>query len=559
MSTITGGNFMKTFNKLTIAISLCVIQGTATLCAGDKIDALETPSAVSTFESTGITCPFKGDDNKNAVCNVKYRIKGEKVWKEGFPLWRDDKRKEFRGSLVHLSPGTSYDVRLEPQDPDGAPAPKSLTVKTWSEKFPIAKTVTISGEALKNGYIISESGSADGYILYKTAPGTSIDVTNKADTCIKVAAHHIIISGMTLKGAKKHAIRIMSGHDIVIEKCDISKWGSINKDGWGVNMHCAIYSNHRPLARVIIQRNKIHHPRSDANNWSEARAGRKTNHPIGPQVVGFWDSTGNHVMRYNHIYSDPEHYYNDIFGCGANFSLKGFPNADTDIYGNILENSWDDAIETEGANNNVRVWGNYIENVYKAHASRVTSIGPLYIWRNVCIMGYRNPGNQSSASYHKSGGRKARWDNGVFVFQNTAVMPHGKKVVGSGTRGIEGAMRYTTTANNILNVEKSIICELKKKIGNRFLNDLCSGSKRNINFALEATPIKGSPKFTSKFGLNRKTGKGIFCQTPDSPGYNRGIKLPNFNSDVPDGKPDLGAHEAGTPPMEFGPNAYLTK
>ena len=67
---------MMTFDKLTIAISLSMILGTATLFAGDKIDALETPSAVSTFESTGITSPFKGDDNKNAVCNVGYNKPG---------------------------------------------------------------------------------------------------------------------------------------------------------------------------------------------------------------------------------------------------------------------------------------------------------------------------------------------------------------------------------------------------------------------------------------------------------------------------------------------------
>jgi hypothetical protein len=558
MSTITGGNFMKTFNKLTIAISLSVILGTTTLCAGDKIDALETPSAVSTFESTGITCPFKGDDNKNAVCNVKYRVKGGKAWKEGFPLWRDDKRKEFRGSLVHLSPDTSYDVRLEPQDPDGAPAPKSLTVKTWSENFPIAKTITIP--AGSKTFNITESGTPKGYVLYTAPKGKNIlDVKNKEEFCININASYVIIRGMVLKGATEHIINIIAGHDIVIENSEFTQWGSDAGDGFAKHMCSAIYANTQSLKRVIIQRNTIHDPLYGANNWTQSRPGKRTNHPLGPQAISFWNSEGNHVFRYNHVYSSPGHYYNDIFGCGANASLRGFPNANTDIYGNILEGSWDEAIETEGANNNVRVWGNYVENAYKAHATRVTSIGPLYIWRNICIMGYRSPGDQISAAFHKSGGRDGHWDNGVFTFHNTAVMPRGKKVAGSGTRGVEGAMRYTTTANNILNVEKSIISELKKKIGNRFLNDLCSGKNTRVELALEATPIKGSPKFTSKFGLNRKTGKGIFCQTPDSPGYNRGIKLPNFNSDVPDGKPDLGAHEAGTPPMEFGPKAYLTK
>ena len=544
-----------TTRKVTITVLALVLSTVS--WAGNLIE-LKTPVAVNTFESSGITCPFQNDDNKNAVCQVKYRIKGNNQWQAGFPLWRDDKRQEFRGSLVKLKPDTLYEVKLEVADPDGSVPAKIFTVKTWSEKFPIAKTVVISGKALNDGYLISESGNAKGYILYKTAPGAVIDVANRKATCITVAAHHIIIRGMTLKGAKSHAIRISSGSDIIIEQCDISNWGSKLKDGWAKNMDCAVYSNHRPLARVIIQRNKIHHPRYNSNNWKEPRPASNNNpHPAGAQAVGFWDSTGNHVIRYNHVYSDPDHYYNDIFGCGANFSEKGFPNANTDIYGNILEHCWDDAIETEGANNNVRVWGNYIENAYKAHASRATSVGPLYIWRNVCIIGYRNPNIQKGAAFHKSGGYRGRWDNGVFVFHNSAIMPSGKKVAGSATRGIEGAMLYTMTANNILNVEKSIISEIRKKKSNRLLNDLCSGKNYGMGFVKTVTSIKGNPKFTAKFGINRKTGKGVFYQTPASPGYNRGIKLPGFNSDVPDGKPDLGAHEADTPPMEFGPKAFL--
>ena len=47
-------------------------------------------------------------------------------------------------------------------------------------------------------------------------------------------------------------------------------------------------------------------------------------------------------------------------GEGENFSSVGFPHADTDIYGNIIMNCWDDGIESEGGNRNVRIWGNYM-------------------------------------------------------------------------------------------------------------------------------------------------------------------------------------------------------
>ena len=53
------------------------------------------------------------------------------------------------------------------------------------------------------------------------------------------------------------------------------------------------------------------------------------------------------------------------------------------MYGNIIRHVWDDAIEAEGSNNNVRIWGNYMDQTATGVASTSTVAGPLYIWRNV--------------------------------------------------------------------------------------------------------------------------------------------------------------------------------
>src|SRR5262249_8861446 len=76
-------------------------------------------------------------------------------------------------------------------------------------------------------------------------------------------------------------------------------------------------------------------------------------------------------------------YFEDAIGGGENFSDRGFPNADSDVYGNRIQHTWDDAIESEGANRNVRVWGNYMDSTTTGVASSSTSVGPLYIFRNV--------------------------------------------------------------------------------------------------------------------------------------------------------------------------------
>jgi len=49
------------------------------------------------------------------------------------------------------------------------------------------------------------------------------------------------------------------------------------------------------------------------------------------------------------------HGFNDGIGSGTNYSFQGSPNRDFDIYGNLIANCWDDAIEREGANRNVRI------------------------------------------------------------------------------------------------------------------------------------------------------------------------------------------------------------
>jgi hypothetical protein len=58
--------------------------------------------------------------------------------------------------------------------------------------------------------------------------------------------------------------------------------------------------------------------------------------------------------------------------------------------------------------------------------------------------------------------------------------------------------------------------------------------------------IRGVPIYDPGNGDNE------FALAPDSPGYDAGVRIPNFNDDFTGKAPDMGAHEAGTerePPM----------
>jgi len=70
------------------------------------------------------------------------------------------------------------------------------------------------------------------------------------------------------------------------------------------------------------------------------------------------------VCRYNRVYGSSGHYYNDGIGGYQNESVNGAASNDSDIYGNIVSEVWDDAIESDGGNRNVRIFGNTLTNVH---------------------------------------------------------------------------------------------------------------------------------------------------------------------------------------------------
>src|SRR6185436_4367629 len=170
------------------------------------------------------------------------------------------------------------------------------------------------------------------------------------------------------------------------------------------------------LVRVTVQRNRMHDPRYSANSWTDG-------HPAGPQAITFSYCGGNHVFRWNEIYSTGANRFNDGMGGEDNFTTTGFPNADSDIYGNRITQTWDDGIEAEGGNRNVRIWGNYLDRTATGIATTVTSKGPVYIFRNVWSRNqfYQNVSTDADERQplFKSGSDSSLGDGRRYLFHNT--------------------------------------------------------------------------------------------------------------------------------------------
>ncbi len=526
--------------------------------------AAQTPFAVPTYHCLGIYwSPIGGTSNKDVL--VEFRKQDDTDWRQGLNMayhpiseTTNDKA-DYRGSIVNLFPNTSYEIKLTLE---GTATTETFIAKTWNENFPEGETINVASQ--NTTYKINQSGTPTAYRVYDGG-GNTIDVEHKYYYCIEVDASYVILRNFNLKGAgdtlvmdswpPRSAILLYDGvTDIVIEDCDISDWGTHNTDATvphqGENYESAIYSR-RDVARITIQRNKFHHPTFQSNSWKDGV------HPNGPQCITLFDSKGNHVIRYNEGWSDIDHYFNDVIGAGENASYEGFPGDDSDIYCNYFANSWDDGIEAEGANQNVRIWNNYITNTLMAIANAATSIGPLYVWRNVSHISYSPPPNWTYFNFMKMGyASGVEWMTGnMYVFHNTIYNVGDQGYDGLGGEG--RVIRHCTSRNNILSVRNessNSIAIDSESLDNDFDYDL---HNRSVPGGSEDNGVNWTPTFVSGSGFDFSTKTGNFQLEPFSSGFDEGEHIPNFSDGYRGSAPDMGAHEKGWDNIVYGVNAVF--
>lgn len=459
---------------------------------------------------------------------------------------------DYRGSIVHLQPGTTYEVELTLA---GTATTSRLETRTWSEKYPEGEVVKVPGG--DQTLVITEGGKPDAWRVYDGG-GSTIDVVHLQNSCITVNASYVILRNFTLKGAGAKAnqnklsvgaISVESGHDIVIEGCDISGWGRFNpKTGFGFNGDSAVLCRNRDTARIVVQRCRLHHPSEDSNNWFEPV---KSSHPAGPQAISFFDTAGNHVIRYNECVSDPEHMFNDPIGGGANGSYRGAPGPDSDIYNNLVTHAWDDGLEVEGGGRNVRVWDNYVSRAANMIANAATSIGPLYIWGNVVGRCQVTP-EQAGYEFIKMGNAGGvKWQTGhQYIFHNTVFSEDG--LLPTGGLGGNRIITHTISRNNILQVRavtNRSISSGEQNIDNDFDFDLFNG---RVPEADEKHGVQGVPVYVAGAGFDAQAKTGSFQLAHGSPGVDVAQAIPNFTPPFTGKSPDIGAHQRGEPPLTYG-------
>jgi len=528
----------------------------------------KNPYAVTTFECAGIYFKTK----EAGACNIRYKPVNADSWKKGLDLVYDSRDGEYRGSIIRLNPDTEYQAELITSS-----GKASLKFKTRSDVFPVGKTTILTEGESDKTIKITESGTPDAYHLV-TIPEkskTTLNLKNVSDNGIVIDADYVIVRGVEIRNPVIHGIRILKNrHDIVIERCYIAFWGRIGGPRTYGNIEGGSDSGifaEEGTGNLTIQRNLIEDPRGASNDW-------ETGHPNGPQGITIIQSKGGNVIRFNDIVSTEDHGFNDAIGGGSNFSFIGNMNSDSDIYGNLIRGVWDDAIESEGANMNVRIWGNYAHLFFNGIATASTSKGPLYIFRNVLGESRTGHSNTNGGAYIKTGERNEFGGGRRYVFHNTALQPNGVFNVFS-----SHVNPNCVTRNNIFNVPGRLATDIEKEPASDYDYDYFSGTTKgataqeNNGIKFNATP-SGTRLFISSYKLEfypRSTINSIkwgahpyeFGERKvnitdpviwvKNPLIDSGIIIPGFNEDFSGSGPDIGAFEVDAPPLEFGRRAYF--
>jgi hypothetical protein len=555
------------------------------------------PHAVATFHSIGLYWYNPGGGTGTAM--VEFKEQGSQDWRRGLDLWYDSRNAEYRGSLVELRPATTYDIRITRQGSTGT----TLTATTWSENFPVPAGHSVTVPSGTTRIVINPSagstpttstsgttftvnaptGSA-GYTRISAAAGQNVVVgSTVSDECILInhGVRNVVIADLVLRDCRRWGIRFLGGsaeprtENIVIDGNEFVGWGSFNTSTGFANNDGAISCNFSaPVKpqRVVMQRNVFRDPRHGSNPWGPNQV-----HPLGPQALYFSNCGGNHVLRYNDIHANGNgNHYNDAIGGGSNFSNEGSPGPDSDIYGNSISHVFDDAIESEGGNRNVRIWGNYMTRTFVAIGLCATRIGPLYVWRNVSdrMELMRDPNGDSDtegrAQFVKGGDNGDGLSGRAYYFHNTLLQappPPGKVRslgAGGGLHNVDGVLFNFVSKNNIWHIHRTDRSSIRADCHLGFCEsnfDLYNGTIVNAGPTTrtngESWRGPGTPIYQSSGTSypNQAADPGNFSLASTSPGRGEAALVFNFNDQYFD--PDIGAHQSSTPAMKFGVLAGL--
>jgi len=524
-----------------------------------------------TLMALGVQLLISGDADHDATVSVRYRIVGAPAWREALPLLRVRPEsvegrtvpEQFAGSIIDLRPATAYDIELHAVDVDG-PVDQTLTLTATTRAVPsdpanpsVVPVTTVSqlnaalaaaqpGNiiALADGvyvgpFVLSASGTAANPIVIRgaTRDGTILDGDGCDCNALEVYGGFVHIERLTLRNATR-ALRFQTA-------------------GAEGNVVRRVRTQNTTLGFAARQDQRDSYI---CDNLLEG--------PLAWPLV-YFDDNGAHsdvdgirVEGNGHVVC-----HNELVGFGdALKSAQGGARA-IDFYGNEVRSAYDNGLELDYGEGNVRALRNRFTNNFLPISFQPLYGGPAYALRNVGV----NIAHEQ-LKFHGVGGETG--PSGVLAYHNTFVSPGTPLLLETSV-----ASHHFDVANNLFVGPAMLPDKVVDWLGpiddgtfdyNGYFPDGV------FRFNLPPAGLTSYPNFAALQGAGREPhgrllAPPIFANglvpppsytttmapadvtlAASSAAANAGRVLPNVNDAWQGGAPDLGALERGCPLPIFG-------
>ncbi|MBN8420531.1 MAG: right-handed parallel beta-helix repeat-containing protein [Verrucomicrobia bacterium] len=347
----------------------------ASLHAGDSTTPGEVTSPFPTITNLAVEWQIEGDDDLDAVCEIKFRPAGAAEWRSGMPLRRvpaGSSRKtdpiiswtnRLSGSVFDLRAGTEYEIALTLHDPDGGDATRIVKASTRPEPIAAKDAVIRNGtradlNSVKPGEVLLLADGDYGEVRFNRdgEPGKPVVYRSTSGKAIFREAgltdrKWVYLEGVTVNGP----VRLNNTEHCVVRRCMITSQYGIKAYKPGMRNAC-------------IEDNVI----TGIRKWDPSIMGAGgDNEGEGIEFTG----SGN-VIRHNRV--------SGFRDCISHMEDGGaVSQACNDILNNDISAGLDDGIEADFAHHNCRVMRNRLTNCFVGISSQPGLGGPNYFIRNV--------------------------------------------------------------------------------------------------------------------------------------------------------------------------------
>jgi hypothetical protein len=565
------------FRRLVSSVFVLTSAFSGTLF-GDNLLHVGTPVLDRpTLTALGIQLPITGDDNFNATVEVRFRRSGTSTWKAALPLFRVHPEtvanwtvpSQFAGSVFDLRPASSYDIELHAIDPDGvdltltitgatrdvpkgplAPVTRNVTdVNSFQNALSTAQpgdVITLAPGVYNGAFMLFRSGTPENPIVITGSSQADVILDGGNCTGCNVleiyGAGYVHIERLTIRNAAR-AIRFQSTGAVanVVRRVRVQNttMGIGGRDGQ-MDFYIADNILEGRLAWPLIY--------TDDNGLHS--------NDTGIEVFG-----SGHVVTHNRIAGYGDALRTAQLGARAN-----------DFAGNDVLSAYDNGIELDDSEGNVRCLRNRFTNAFMPLSVQPVRGGPDYLLRNVSLNVV-----SEQIKFHSLGTVPPSETSGVLAYHNT--------FLSSSTESLQvqtpATSHYFELANNVFVAQPTtgrVVVDWTAPIDHgtfdyngyfpdgtfRYNNPLLGGYFAAPNFAsLQSLGMETHGLILDGTifanGMTAPASYLPFLNPTDaslaaaSPALDKGRILPNVNDRFSGSGPDLGALELGCPLPAYGP------